>query len=64
MTECSTLLSSVLAGEHGRWSCRPVSPLSTVAFVGTWGTGPLDRVRLGHDPRVASVAPGRAACAR
>ncbi len=41
MTECSTLLFSVLAGEHGRWSCRPVSPLSTVAFVGTWGARDL-----------------------
>ena len=32
MTECGTLLSSVLAGERGRWSCRQVLP-DTVVLV-------------------------------
>ncbi len=32
MTECSTLLSSVLAGERSRWSCRQVSA-DTVVLV-------------------------------
>ena len=32
MTECSTLLSSVLSGERSRWSCRQVAP-DTVLLV-------------------------------
>lgn len=30
MTDCGTLLSAVLAGERGRWTCRPVSPDTVV----------------------------------
>ena len=55
----------VLDDEAPEWRPEAINLLSTVAFVGHVGsTGPLDRVRLGRDPRVASVAPGRAACVR
>lgn len=45
MTECSTLLSSVLAGERSHWSCRQVSP-DTILLVTSHHYADGDTVEL------------------
>ncbi|MCA1677340.1 MAG: DUF1828 domain-containing protein [Actinobacteria bacterium] len=45
MTECSTLLSSVLAGERGRWTCRELSS-DTVLLVTSHHYADGDTVEL------------------